>query len=98
MAYIHNNGNTHNRRVSHELVAPTVTAEIFYVSQLETIYNLANLDHADQYTITEPGWYWWSCFPGSYDPSTDPCCLPDGDPSGPFASEADAIADAQDID
>ena len=32
------------------------------------------------------GWYWWSCFPG---------CLPDGDPSGPFATEADALADAQ---
>ena len=63
--------------------------EVFYVSQLETIYNLDNLDHADEYTITQPGWYWWSCFPG---------CLPDGDPSGPFASEADAIADAQDID
>jgi len=32
------------------------------------------------------GWYWWSCFPG---------CLPDGDPNGPFATEAEAIADAQ---
>jgi hypothetical protein len=34
----------------------------------------------------EPGWYWWSCFPG---------CLPDGEPSGPFASEEEALADAQ---
>ena len=89
MAYIHNNGNTHNRRVSHELVMPTVKAEIFYVSQLETAYKMDNLDHADEYTITAPGWYWWACFPG---------CLPDGEASGPFASEADAIADAQDID
>jgi hypothetical protein len=32
------------------------------------------------------GWYWWSCFPG---------CLPDGDASGPFNTEAEAIADAQ---
>ena len=32
------------------------------------------------------GWYWWSCFPG---------CLPDGDPVGPFDSEADALADAR---
>lgn len=32
------------------------------------------------------GWYWWSCFPG---------CLPDGDPVGPFATEAEALADAQ---
>jgi hypothetical protein len=34
----------------------------------------------------QPGWYWWSCFPG---------CLPDGDPSGPFATEAEALADAR---
>ena len=33
-----------------------------------------------------PGWYWWGCFPG---------CLPDGDPIGPFDSEEEAIADAQ---
>lgn len=35
-----------------------------------------------------PGWYWWACFPG---------CLPDGDPSGPFKTEQDAINDAQDF-
>lgn len=33
-----------------------------------------------------PGWYWWPCFPG---------CLPDGDPTGPFKTEAEAIADAR---
>ncbi len=33
-----------------------------------------------------PGWYWWACFPG---------CLPDGEANGPFASEQDAIDDAQ---
>ena len=60
--------------------------EVFGVSQMEVNYNLANLDHADEYTITEAGWYWWSCFPG---------CLPDGEPNGPFATEAEAIADAQ---
>lgn len=32
------------------------------------------------------GWFYWFCFPG---------CLPDGEPMGPFASEAEAIADAQ---
>ena len=32
------------------------------------------------------GWYWQACFPG---------CLPDGDPTGPFASEAEALADAR---
>ena len=60
--------------------------EVFGVSQMEVNYNLANLDHADEYTITEAGWYWWSCFPG---------CLPDGEPNGPFTTEAEAVADAQ---
>jgi len=32
------------------------------------------------------GWFWQSCFPG---------CLPDGDPIGPFATRAEALADAQ---
>ncbi len=31
------------------------------------------------------GWYWWACFPG---------CLPDGEPSGPFATSRDALEDA----
>lgn len=35
---------------------------------------------------TESGWYWWSCFPG---------CLPDGDASGPFTTEEEALADAR---
>ena len=35
----------------------------------------------------EPGWYWWSCFPG---------CLPDDGAFGPFVSEQEAIQDAQD--
>lgn len=34
------------------------------------------------------GWFWWSCFPG---------CLPDSDPIGPFDTEAEAEADAQDF-
>jgi hypothetical protein len=34
------------------------------------------------------GWYWWSCFPG---------CMPDGDPIGPFNTEAEAVLDAQNL-
>lgn len=34
------------------------------------------------------GWYWWTCFPG---------CLPDSDPFGPFDTEDEAIADAQEV-
>lgn len=38
----------------------------------------------------DPGWYYWYCFPG---------CLPDSEPMGPFATEAEALADAQaDVD
>lgn len=32
------------------------------------------------------GWYWQACFPG---------CLPDGEPYGPFATEAEALEDAR---
>ena len=35
---------------------------------------------------TKAAWYYWFCFPG---------CLPDGDPVGPFASQEEALADAQ---
>jgi hypothetical protein len=34
----------------------------------------------------ETGYYWQSCFPG---------CLPDGEPNGPFETDAEALADAQ---
>lgn len=33
------------------------------------------------------GWYWWACLPG---------CLPDGEPSGPFDTEEEALDDARD--
>jgi hypothetical protein len=56
--------------------------EVFPVSQMECNYNLQNMDHADEYTITEPGFYYWYCFPG---------CLPDSDPIGPFNAEAEAV-------
>lgn len=32
------------------------------------------------------GWYYWACFPG---------CLPDSDPFGPYGTEEEAIAAAQ---
>jgi hypothetical protein len=32
------------------------------------------------------GWFWWTCLPG---------CLPDSSAFGPFATQAEAIADAQ---
>ena len=35
---------------------------------------------------SSPGWFWQACFPG---------CLPDGEPNGPFDSEAEALAAAR---
>jgi len=49
-----------------------------------------NSERAAFGTDDEPlavGWYWWSCMPG---------CLPDSEPIGPFETEAEALADAQD--
>ena len=80
MAYIYSD----QARETEEHALPNV--EVFCVSQMEVNYNLENLDHADDYTITQAGWYWWACFPG---------CMPDGDPSGPFETEAEAVADAK---
>jgi hypothetical protein len=40
------------------------------------------MDHADEYTITEPGFYYWYATPG---------CLPDSDPYGPYNTESEAV-------
>jgi len=65
--------------------------EVFYVHPAETRKSYHNdrlfVGEGEFAGVTEPGWYWWSCFPG---------CLPDSDPVGPFATEAEALADAQD--
>jgi hypothetical protein len=37
---------------------------------------------------TGKSWFWWSCLPG---------CLPDSEPFGPFATEAEALADAREM-
>ena len=42
-------------------------------------------EETDESSRMESGWYWWPCFPG---------CLPDSEPNGPFATEAEALADA----
>ena len=60
--------------------------EVFYVSAITCAYNLLNLDHADEYTVTEPGWYYWFCFPG---------CMPDSTAFGPFDTEEEAVTDAR---
>ena len=56
--------------------------EVFRASLTECLYNRENADHANEYTIFEPGYYYWYCFPG---------CLPDSEPIGPFNTEAKAV-------
>lgn len=47
----------------------------------------AMLDAIVENENIEGGYFYWFCFPG---------CLPDSSPVGPFATYADALADAQD--
>ena len=65
--------------------------EVFYMDAEDAAESLAQDDpFAEQSeTIANElaGWYWWPCFPG---------CLPDNNPIGPFATEQEAIDDAQD--
>lgn len=70
------------RRESDEYTLPNI--ETFYWSG-EDNKECQEFNCGDGHP-TEPGWYWWPCFPG---------CLPDSDPVGPFATEADALADAR---
>ena len=62
--------------------------EVFHVDLMLASLELATRG-PDEVRMDVAGWYWWTCLPG---------CLPDSDPFGPFATEAEAIADAQDID
>lgn len=64
--------------------------EVFHINAHEAERNREEANQegtaGESGLMLEAGWYWWPCFPG---------CLPDGDPSGPFATEAEALADAQ---
>ncbi len=59
--------------------------EVFYDDADEAHGHARNYD-GDGNPV-QAGWYWWACFPG---------CLPDGDPTGPFETEKEALDDAQD--
>ncbi len=61
--------------------------EVFQVDETEAKHNARHNREYDDGSPEQPGWYWWACFPG---------CLPDGDPIGPFDTEAEALADARD--
>lgn len=53
-------------------------AEVFYLVPEE-------MQSPDESGWLEPGYYWWSCFPG---------CLPDSEPIGPFQTQEEAMDDA----
>ena len=59
--------------------------EVFYRTALE---NAVDAWLTEDGEALPAGWYWWACFPG---------CLPDSDPFGPFETEQEALADAQDF-
>ena len=60
--------------------------EVFYMTANEALEHFGD-DTEDGLPGPElAGWYWWTCFPG---------CLPDSEPVGPFATEDEALADAQ---
>ena len=58
--------------------------EVFYDDADEANGHARNFDGDGE--PVQAGWYWWACFPG---------CLPDGDPSGPFATAKEAFDDAR---
>ncbi len=65
---------------------PARESESHALPDAEVFHSSAYNEDADPAQLPE-GFYWWSCFPG---------CLPDGEPSGPFETEEEALADAQD--
>ncbi len=72
--------------MTHIYSVPHRKDDPYALPDVEVFENTAALGGFQPY---EPGWYWWYCFPG---------CLPDGEPNGPFDTEAEAIADAQSED
>lgn len=62
--------------------------ETEHFGSFETFFTCGSFNQESEES-TEPGWYWQAGFPG---------CLPDGELSGPFESEQDAIKDATDYD
>lgn len=67
--------------------------EVFYMSAAD--FAEAKQDTWQAHKLTEledtpwedlAGWYYWYCLPG---------CLPDSEPCGPFATEAEALREAR---
>jgi len=67
-------------RANDEYALPDV--EVFYLDECDSRSMFSTEDDIND----RAGYYYWYCFPG---------CMPDSDPIGPFATEAEAIDDAQ---
>lgn len=70
---------------------PARESDPYALPDIEVFFNYGDQEAGKDLTDEDgeflaEGWYWWSCFPG---------CLPDGEANGPFATEAEAIANAQ---
>lgn len=75
--------------------AATFDEDLIYEYMRRSEFRLANMNTKTRIAMIDTvvadhdirgGWFWWACFPG---------CLPDGPPTGPFDSHAEALADAQ---
>jgi hypothetical protein len=58
-------------------------AEVFHADAGELAEWFEGDDGAADEEIAPAGFYVWSCFPG---------CMPDSEPTGPFETEAEAVA------
>lgn len=63
-------------------------AEVFHIDEQTAKLARERPEFCDT-ELTEPGWYYWFCFPG---------CLPDGPATGPFDSDLKAIDACQNDD
>lgn len=68
-------------------------AEVFWADAGDWAYDERG-ERCDYYedsvglTPCEAGYYFWACFPG---------CLPDSEPTGPYATEEEAVQAARDL-
>ena len=68
---------------------PSRESDPYALPDVEVWYEDGCNPDVDDDQQLEPGFYYWSCFPG---------CLPDGEPIGPFLTEIEAIEAAQEGD
>ena len=82
-ARIHDSHAGYHEFHEEETQEPYGSFEVFFI---EPGARAAGADeYSEDFAGLDSGWYWWAAFPG---------CLPDGDPSGPFATSRDAREDA----